>query len=645
MTFFTSVPPDITESLPFTLSARTVAAEAVRTGFLYDYFVNGVGFNRYPSGDTPYRRTSIPVQKQQTDVSNEAGEQSLDGYWTRSQVSWHRGAGIVYYEPGAQDETKFRYHDGQGVDVWNEGAVTLLKDTDNQFTVTGSQEIWATSAVDASGTDLLILNHNSVVKRWDGTTTTSYTMGSGSALTAVAVAGNTLLWGNATGIWSGSISGTTCTQLWSQASGALVTPYWVKSRIIAAQDASLYELTLAGGTLPPATPLYTHPAPGWTWTSVTESPTAILAAGNAAGSGAIYRFGLQDATSGQTPKLSQAYQVAELPPGEQVYAIKVYLGKFLGVGTSKGVRIGVLDADSNLQIGPLLVHTAKPVRSLTAAGSFMVAGVEAGLPDGRSGALKVNLGEPIGDSLQFAYAWDAATQATGKAGSIAYLGNSDRLCVCVTSSGAWVQNATRYVSSGWATSGRMRFNTSDPKLFRLATGEGGVLPGTTIEVYSVRGETQDETLLSSMTAGTGTGYEIGMAMPEPATWAQLKVVLRSDVATGLLAPFVRAFQVKALPDPSRIRRISIPLAACDFDRDRNGATFGADGYGWSRLMALEEAEESGQVVPVKDTITGDAFNAMVEQIDFQWSGQASGNHGGLGSPPMSGVASVVLRKL
>ena len=643
--YFTSTPPDITEGLPFTLSARSLAAEAIRTGFLYDYFVNGVGFNRYVSTDAAYRRTSTPIQKQQTDVSNEAGEQSLDGYWTRSQVSWHRGAGIVYYEPGSQEETKYRYSNGQGVDVWTQGAVTLLKDTDNPFTVTGSQEIWATSAVDSTGADLLILNHNSVVKRWDGTTTTAYTMGSGSALTAVAVAGNTLLWGNTTGIWSGSISGTTCTQLWSQAPGTLVTPYWVKSRIIASQDASLYELTLAGGTLPPATPLYTHPSPGWTWTSVAESPTAVLAAGNAAGTGAIYRFTLQDATSGQTPKLSQAYQIAEFPPGEQVYAIKVYLGRFVGIGTSRGVRIGSLDADGNLLVGPLLVETPKPVRSLTATGSFMVAGVEASLPDGKSGALKVNLGEQIGDGLQFAYAWDAATQATGKVGSVAYLGNSTRLCVCVTSSGAWVQSATRYVPSGWATSGRMRFNTSDPKLFRLATGEGGVLPGTTIEVYSVKGETQDETLLSSMTAGTGTGYEIGMAMPEPAMWAQLKVNLISDTATGMLAPFVRAFQVKALPDPSRIRRISIPLAACDYDRDRNGATFGAPDYGWTRLMALEEAEESGQVVSVKDTITGDAFNAMVEQIDFQWSGQSAGNHGGMGLPPMSGVANIILRKL
>ena len=644
MTFFTSTAPDVTEGLPFTLSARSATALALRTGFLYDYIINGIGFMRYPSGEVLYRRTTVPIQKQQTDTSKEAGEQTLDGFWTRSQVSWHRGAGIIYYEPGSDPDTEYRFAESQGIDVWTKGKITLLKDTEHPFTTTGVDSIFATSAVSA-GVDLLILNQAGVVKRWDGTTATAYTMGSGAAATPVVVAGDTLLWGNTTGIWSGSITGTTVTQLWSQAAGTLVTPYWCKSRIIASRGADLFELTLAGGAMP-GTYLYTHPAPGWLWTSITESPTAVLAAGNAAGTGAIYRFELQDAGSGSTPKLSQAYQVAEFPPGEQVYAIKVYLGRYVGIGTSRGVRVGVLDGDGNLTYGPLLVETAAPVRALAATGSFLVAGVEAGLPDGKSGAVKINLGESIGDpgNLQFAWATDAQSSSTGVVTSLAYLGNTDRLCLTITGSGAWVQSATKYVPDGWATSGRIRFNTSEPKLFRLVTGEGSI-PGGSIEVSRVIGEQSNEYLLASLIPGTGSGYELGMNVPEPVVWAQLKATLRSDDDTNLLSPLVRSIQVKALPAPSAIRRISIPLAVCDFDRDPNGAQYGRAGLGWERLMAMEEVERLRQVLSVQDNITGDAFVATVEQIDFQWTGQSSGNPGGNGRPPMGGLASIVLRQL
>ena len=49
------------------------------------------------------------------------GEQSLDGFWLRSQVSFHKGAGIKYYEPGSEKETQYRFDDSEGVDVWTPG--------------------------------------------------------------------------------------------------------------------------------------------------------------------------------------------------------------------------------------------------------------------------------------------------------------------------------------------------------------------------------------------------------------------------------------------------------------------------------------------------------------------------------------------
>lgn len=636
MTYFLSGPPDITQDLPFTLSARRQTAVAVRSGFLWDYMVNGVGFMRYQEGEAAYRRVSTPVQKQQFDTSDEPGEQSLEGYWIRSQASCHRGAGILYYEPGSEEDTQHRFDDSQGVDVWTPGKVTLLKATDKPFT-SPTATVYAASAVSGT-TDLLILNVNGQIKRYDGTTTTDYVMGGVGADTRVALGGDKILWGHATGIHYAPLSGTAITALWTQAAGEAPVPYWAKSRIIATKGPDLYELTLAGGAMPAA--LYTHPSPSWVWTSVTDGPQAIYAAGNTAGTGAIFRFSLEDATAGATPKLGQAYQVFELPPGEQVHAIHGYLGRYLGIGTSRGLRVGVISEAGAVEVGPLLFETVKPVKCLTASKSFLVAGVEARLPDGTSGAIKVNLAERIGDTLQFAYATDAAVAGTGVVNSVAYLGNSERLAFAVASSGVFLQSATQLVSSGWIRSGRTRYKTVEPKWFRLVD-VGAVLPAGSIAVSAIS-EGQAETLLATMTSATGPMRDIGIPSIRPLEYAQLKAILRPD-ENGLAGPELNSVQVRAQPAPRRIRRVQIPLAVCDRDRDRSGGY--ANTAGWGRLMALEEIEDSGAIITVVDNLTGDSFIAMAEQIDYTHTVATAGNAGGLGQGGTAGTATLVLRKL
>src|SRR5690242_2776901 len=102
MTFTQSVSPDISESIPSTLSTRDEATTAKRGRVRWDITVDGIGFILGIDDQHPYVRESAPVQKQQTDTSTEPGEQTLDGLWIRSQTSWHLGAGARFYEPGAK---------------------------------------------------------------------------------------------------------------------------------------------------------------------------------------------------------------------------------------------------------------------------------------------------------------------------------------------------------------------------------------------------------------------------------------------------------------------------------------------------------------------------------------------------------------
>ena len=132
-----AIDKDITEGLPFPLSNPTSAQTYQVTGAAYDLSVNGLPFFVYATDETPYRRQTAEYRKQQVDQSNEPGEQTLTGWWLRSQSSFHNGSGIKFYDPSVGETVSYRFADSKGVDVWTKGQVTLLKDTDNVHITTG----------------------------------------------------------------------------------------------------------------------------------------------------------------------------------------------------------------------------------------------------------------------------------------------------------------------------------------------------------------------------------------------------------------------------------------------------------------------------------------------------------------------------
>lgn len=655
MSFMPSVAPDITESMPFLFSGRgepqvgTLPPDAngnvppppptqdvpgsqvaTLTTFRYDVSIGGVPFLMACSDQRPYVRQSAPIQKQQFDTSHEPGEQTLDQFWIRSQTSWHRGAGIAFYDPGASawrlstdEETAFRFDTAVGVDVWTQGQVTLLKRLDVAASLPGAQFVYATTAKLANGSDVSFTNESGTVKRRTATAATSYTGGTGT--TAVALTGSSILVGYDSGIYKGDANGSTLAPLWTGAASA-VTPYWVKSRIIATRAADLYELTLAGGTLP--APMHTHPDVGWTWTSVAESPSAILAGGHGGGRGAIYRFALEDAAAGSLPQLGQAYQVAEFPPGEEVHAIRTYLGRYIAIGTSKGVRVGMVADNGDLQYGPLIVETAKPVRSFTARDTFIYAGVEDAI-DGKSGVVRINLAESVNNGLLFAWAWDAQAHVNGQVDSVAFLGSTDRLVVGVRGTGVYMQSADRYEAGGYLLTGRIRYATTEPKLFRRLDLKAKI-PGGGIGLTTVSPEGAESFLLR-MAPANADGNNITLSRPSaPVEYLSLKLAFDSG-ATNTVTPVLESYAIKALPVPKRQRMVQFPLLCADREIDSAGLKFGHEGYAWERVKALEKVEEDYATVQCTDFATGETFDAVIDSLEFNRDtprGTASGNFGG-----------------
>ena len=93
----------------------------------YDVAVGGLPFFYAISDERPYIRQTAPFRKEQSDIGNEPGEQSLTGWWLRSQSSFHNGTGIKFYDPSAGETVNYRFADSDNVDVWTKGQVTLLK--------------------------------------------------------------------------------------------------------------------------------------------------------------------------------------------------------------------------------------------------------------------------------------------------------------------------------------------------------------------------------------------------------------------------------------------------------------------------------------------------------------------------------------
>ena len=95
---------DITEgraTRAIAVDVGVVSTSAIwqNTDVAYDVAVGGMPFIYAISDARPYIRQTAPFRKEQFDNQTEPGEQSLTGWWIRSQQSFHGGDGIIFYDP------------------------------------------------------------------------------------------------------------------------------------------------------------------------------------------------------------------------------------------------------------------------------------------------------------------------------------------------------------------------------------------------------------------------------------------------------------------------------------------------------------------------------------------------------------------
>jgi hypothetical protein len=240
---------DITEGIPYVLSNPAGSTTYTPTGPAYDVAFSALPFFIAASDEQPYRRVTAQYRKQQYDQTREAGEQSLTGWWFRSQSTFHLGAGIKYFEPAQDESLRFQFTESKGCDIWTKGQVTLLNSTVRALTSTNNPII--VGANDGTDDCLVVANGAGLTKitmSADTPTPSNYTQaGTPSTILDLTTDGIRYYFINGTDVHQGNITSGDSAIVYDTPSTTSGRIKYIKQRLISTINNSLYELS-AGRT-------------------------------------------------------------------------------------------------------------------------------------------------------------------------------------------------------------------------------------------------------------------------------------------------------------------------------------------------------------------------------------------------------------
>ena len=634
---------DITEAIPYVLSNPVGTVNYSASAESYDISINDMAFFLNIGDEFPYGRQTAQYRKQQIDQSNEPGEQSITGWWVRAQSSFHNGSGIKFYDPSAGETVSYRFADSKGVNVWEKGKVTLLKNVTAGHVMTGplasngSVQQHMRSIKWSTFTGALVHDEYDVdkIKVTDPSNPVhfiDYNAGTDSPVYAICDDGVTAYWITNTTTkktvykkpLTGDSSNTADVVKMFDEAGTIsnATMEYVKDRIILCADNKVYEFATNAAAMPTA--VYTQPTATHVYTSVTASGPAIYIAGYNGIQSTIQKFTLltSGVTAGSMPSLSSAAVAAELPVGEIVHKIYYYLG-YMMIGTNRGIRAAsVSDQDGSISYGPLIVETSQPCYDFAARDKYVWCATSV---NGEPGLIRIDLGDEI-ETLRFAYANDI--YYAGVTGHVTtaccFDGNTDSTATsrmmfatayASASNGAvYVEDASTLVSSGYITTGKIRYGTLENKVFknlkaRIDTTNGG------LNIKSID-STGTEFSVGTFSEGDFTP-EVSIPYPVGAQeYLSFKFTITRSTTNTANGPIFSGYQLKALPAVSRQRLITYPLVCYDRETDSFGNQVGHEGAAYDKLIQLEQIENLGDTIRIEDFRTGESYLGLIEQLQF-----------------------------
>jgi len=609
----------VVNDLPYALGQDIIdrLARYDRSGFAADYAIGNQPWLSAASDNSRISRITTQYQKERVDQEASAGENSLSNWWLRSATSWHRGSGAEFYD--ADDADVYRYRESANVDVWTQGELSLLPDTEQVAAHGGEQAhtcALGTWFLNSGDVYLYQVSTSSVVQ------ITAFT----ATAQALATDGCSALVAADDGVYE--IDNTlSVTKLYDAPGGAWTVDAigYVKDRIIVGCEITdplpmrVFELARNPASAPGTVDTnvltgdsrYEYASTSMSFPAITETTSAILVATNTGVQSRVLSFTIDTSAAGLGSML-EPINVAEFPIGEVLRSLKGYLNTFVIAATNRGVRVATESANGQgFVYGPLSVKD--DVSDIAFDGEFVYA-TRTVERLGARGLWRVDLGTEVGD--QYAYASDLSV-SDGTPQSVAFVGSSGRALIC-TDTAVYVQHETRLAEVGYLDSGWVRFGTTEykqPVSFSIRSEDTGGVLG--VRVSNPAGAFAD---FGSVPLGSVLNVPLSAELL-PDTEFEVRVTLTRDSGDDTAGPTLQEWQLRALPAPLRSRTITLPVLLYSEEMDSTGVTRVSNP--WSRLQALEKLEQSGGACLFQDFSTGEERICVVRAVQFEQSSPPS----------------------
>jgi hypothetical protein len=549
------------------------------------------------------------------DQSAEPGEAAINsqGLWRRSQSSWHYGAGQKFSDTA--DAEAFRFNTSKGVNVWEKGEASLLKDV-TQVLADSAATLRALTV----GTRLYVATGGDVKHTTNLSTFTDCTSEPGGDVGGMATDGFNIFVAFAS---QGIHNATTSSDAFSSyisGTGTFTNLSYVKSRLMASLDNAVYNFTSSGG---PGSALFTHLNTGFRWVGFAGGQNHIYMGGFAGNQSLIYRTTIKaDATSLDTPIIA-----LELPAGEVITGLSSYLNYIL-IGTTSGIRVATADSDGNLVSGPL-INTGTSVTSFSGNDRFVWFNWT-NFDATSTGLGRLDLGVFI-SSNQPAYASDLMVTAQGTVSSVNTI--NGRPVFVVIGSGIYVEHATDVVSTGYFESGIYRWGVPDAKF----------IPKWDLRVRPLNGSVTLAVKSDGGTYHTFAAYTLPLGKEKTLSGledrvfeAEVKITINRSATDNTAAPELTRWMGRAYAAPLRSQIFSIPLLM-HHKLNIRGREYYQEVE--TELKFLRDLVETARIVQYQEN--EDAFSVIVEDVRFDVTDDSSSNT----AWDWEGTATIIMRSV
>lgn len=638
---------------PFTLSGRTLSSSGLYTPstYTFDYALGGVPFLSATGDTRPDTTSSVPQRKDQFDSYKDPGEYSLNQWWLRSQSSFVGGAGVLYQDPDTQGQSlNIRFNKSVGIDPFSDidNIQLLRRVVDFQVadpdTVVGKAFAQAYSG--GSGNDLWFAKgrhvYNYLVTPSSLTLRGSVALGGSSGQIIQGVVSidkrlDTASTANYGFVFFEDFGGTlthgiyrvdeatiSATRIYQMPDTLDYNGCLAKAKgLLAFGRANKFYMLDPYVAADTALPTENAQVPqDQNIVDATDGPDGVYVAANSGTQGYIYKS-TQDAAG----IVNGLQLVAVLPAGEMINNIAAYVATYLVITTDSGIRVGNFTG-GQIAYGPPLL-TVDPATGGFGRIAFWgtnayVATIGTPQHDSSKGLMCVSLANIVTDNNAQANfnAYSTWTYFPGNTSIINDVtvttdGRTVQTATTTSLSHIYLEHATELLDMGYLDTGRCRFNTIEPKLFKYFSIKTPVpLEGeVSVAVLTDTGGIVNY-INYGPTLDPGTG---DISTPDPAgprNYESLRFTLRRNPGDATKGGKLDSWQIKALPGNLRQRMLVRQFSCFNGEKDKSGQQLGGDTWAQDRLLAVEQMCQRGDTVILQDIAQNTATQVIIDDFTF-----------------------------